>query len=71
MFNCKIKTFNKMGSYGLKHIVETDIAEYCSNGTFIAAVVSLGIRFMHYPGNLSIRVAISNKLVTPPREVVL
>lgn len=40
------KTINrKTGSYGIKHIIERELDTYVSNGSFIAAVIQLGIPY--------------------------
>ncbi len=43
----KTKTLNqKRSSYGLKHLVERHYGRYCSNGSFIAAAIFMGFRFV-------------------------
>lgn len=40
------KTLNtKMGSYGWKHVVETEIGHYVTNGAFIAAAIHCGFNY--------------------------
>lgn len=45
----KIKTINnRIGSYGLKHIVERECGLYIPNGGFIAAAIAAGFTYKRY-----------------------
>ena len=48
-------------SYTLKHMVEEWCSEYVSNGSFIAAVIHLGIPYKDYKDSPNIHVALSSK----------
>lgn len=63
---CKYrKTMNPRNtSYGLKHRVENHFGTYITNGTFIAAIIHLGIPYEIIYGSPNIKVGISMKL--PP-----
>ncbi len=56
------KTMNRQcTSYGIKHIVERELNTYVCNGSFIAAVICLGIPYKKIEDSPNIYVAISLK----------
>jgi hypothetical protein len=64
---CKaIKTVNCgiPGSYHLKHLVERWAGTYVSNGSFIAAVIYLGIPYKFYEYTVNIHIGISSRSET-------
>lgn len=55
----RIKLRGRVGSYGLKHVMERLTGVYVTNGAFIAAALALGIRVQHTHGvNASLGLAI-------------
>jgi hypothetical protein len=54
-------------SYRLKHHVEKHFGKYVTNGSFIAAVIHLGIPYKIYPDSPNIAVALSSRLPAPPK----
>lgn len=58
----KTKGINrKSTSYGYKHEAERAYGTYVTNGSFIAAVIHLGIKYEKIPGSPNIFVALSRK----------
>jgi hypothetical protein len=56
------KTINrKIRSYGIKHIIERELDTYVCNGSFIAAVIHLGIPYKRINNSPNIHVAIGLK----------
>ena len=63
------KTFNKkFTSYGLKHFVEREYLTYISNGSFIAAVIHLGLSYKKIEDSPNIYIKMNNYEVTKNDE---
>ena len=57
------KTINRrLGSYGLKHLIENDAGVYVSNGSCIAAFILEGYR-LHHPENWGLNCAFDVKVL--------